>query len=65
MVLLPQRHAYIETMPGRVPQRAFSFFRPADIEDAYPVWQKLFEIPADYQKMDVGGMMTHPAPPNQ
>lgn len=24
----------------------------------------LFEIPADYQKMDVGGMMTRPTPPN-
>jgi hypothetical protein len=134
VVLLPQRHVYIETMPARVAQRTFSFFRPADIEDACPDWQKLarkpggschkvghemvngrdalkyegtsaegetaevwldtklrfavrykgkkssgelrniqegsqpgslFEIPADYQKMDMGGMMTHPTPPNQ
>jgi hypothetical protein len=134
VVLLPQRHVYIETMPGRISQRNFSFFRPADIEDACPDWQKLarkpggschkvghemvngrdavkyegtsaegdtgdvwldtklrfivqykdknssgelrniqegsqpgslFEIPADYQKMDMGGMMAHPTPPNQ
>jgi hypothetical protein len=117
VILLPQRHVYIETMPGRVLQRSFSFFRPADIEDACPDWQKLarkpggschkvgegetgavwldtklrfvvqykqknsggelrniqegsqpgslFEIPADYQKMDMGGMMAHPTPPNQ
>jgi hypothetical protein len=133
VILLPQRHVYIESMPGRVLQRSFSFFRPADIEDACPDWQKparkpggschrvghemvngrdavkyegtsaegetgavwldtklrfvvqckgknsgdelrniqegsqpgsLFEIPADYQKMDVGGMMTRPTPPN-
>jgi hypothetical protein len=133
VILLPQRHVYIESMPGRVLQRSFSLFRPADIEDACPDWQKLartpggschkvghemvngrgavqyegtsaegetgavwldtklrfvveykgknssdelrniqegsqpgslFEIPADYQKMDVGGMMTQPTPPN-
>jgi hypothetical protein len=134
VVLFPQRHAYIEAVPWRVAQRTFSFFRPADIEDACPDWQKLarkpggschkvghemvngrdavkyegtsaegetvdawldtklkfvvqykgknsggelrniqegsqpgslFEIPADYQKMDMGGMMTRPTPPNQ
>jgi hypothetical protein len=134
VILLPQRHVYIEALPGRISQRSFSFFRPADIEDACPDWQKLarkpggschkvghemvngrdavkyegtsaegesgavwldtklrfvvqyqgknssgelrniqegsqpgslFEIPADYQKMDMGGMMAHPAPPNQ
>jgi hypothetical protein len=133
VILLPQRHVYIESMPGQVLQRSFSFFRPAAIEDACPDWQKqarkpggschkvghemvngrdavkyegtsaegetgavwldtklrfvvqckgknsgdelrniqegsqpgsLFEIPADYQKMDVGGMMTRPTPPN-
>jgi len=44
-ILIPQRHMYMENMQGHGPQRAFSFFRPTDLEDACSDWLKLARKP--------------------
>lgn len=45
-ILIPERQMYIESVNGQGPggammQKSFNFFRPSDMENACPTWQKM------------------------
>lgn len=45
VILMPERHMYVETLPGHGPQHAVAFFRPDDIDNACADWLKLARKP--------------------
>jgi len=56
-VVIADKKAYLEALPGMSLQRGYAFFRPADVENSCDVWLKLvFRPGATCQKLGVAAV---------
>lgn len=52
VVLMPERHMYMEGMMGQATPLAFNFWRPQDANDACPQWKETSEKMAERTKSE-------------